>query len=117
MFNLIPLAFASLMAFIDTIVLSIFKGYSLGTITWKAVIPFGMVLYSLHPYIFLQSLKYESMTVMNLLFDVLSDISVTIMGLFYFKEEISKLKKVGLLFAFIGIVFLSYDSINGDGKK
>ena len=67
MINLIPLAFASLMAFIDTIVLALFKGYSLGQIKWNAVIPFGMVLYSLHPYIFLQALKYESMTVMNLI--------------------------------------------------
>jgi multidrug transporter EmrE-like cation transporter len=112
MMNIIPLAFAGLMAFIDTIVLSLFKGYSSGLITWRAVIPFGMLLYSLHPYIFLQSLKYESMTVMNLLFDVLSDISVTIMGLFYFKEELSKMKMVGMVFAFIGIVLLSYDTVN-----
>jgi drug/metabolite transporter (DMT)-like permease len=114
MFNLIPLAFASLMALIDTIVLSLFKGYSLGLIKWRAVVPIGMVLYSLHPYIFLQALNYESMTVMNLLFDVLSDISVTIMGLFYFKESLSAIKKVGLVFAFIGIVLLSYDSVNGN---
>jgi len=114
MLNFIPLAFASLMALIDTVVLSLFKGYSLGLIKWRAVIPIGMVLYSLHPYIFLQALNYESMTVMNLLFDVLSDISVTIMGLFYFKESLSAIKKVGLVFAFIGIVLLSYDSVNGN---
>lgn len=114
MFNLIPLAFASLMALIDTIVLSLFKGYSLGLIKWRSIIPIGMVLYSLHPYIFLKALNYESMTVMNLLFDVLSDISVTIVGLFYFKESLSTIKKVGLVFAFIGIVLLSYDSVNGN---
>ncbi len=114
MFNLVPLAFASLMAFIDTIVLSLFKAYSLDQIKWRAVIPIGMVLYSLHPYIFLQSLKYESMTVMNLLFDVISDITVTIVGLFYFKEGITKIKAVGLVFAFIGITLLSWDSINGN---
>jgi drug/metabolite transporter (DMT)-like permease len=114
MLNFIPLAFASLMALIDTVVLSLFKGYSLGLIKWRAVIPIGMVLYSLHPYIFLQALNYESMTVMNLLFDVLSDISVTIMGLFYFKESLSGIKKIGLVFAFIGIVLLSYDSVNGN---
>jgi drug/metabolite transporter (DMT)-like permease len=114
MFNIIPLAFASLMAFIDTVVLSLFKGYSLGLIKWRAVIPIGMVLYSLHPYIFLQSLQYESMTVMNLLFDVLSDISVTLMGLFYFKEGLTTIKRVGIVFAFIGIVLLSYDSLNGN---
>jgi drug/metabolite transporter (DMT)-like permease len=35
------------------------------------------------------------------------------MGSFYFKEEISKMKLVGMFFAFIGIVLLSYDSVNG----
>lgn len=112
MLNLIPLSFASLMAFIDTLVLALFKGYSLGKITWNAIIPIGMLLYSLHPYIFLQSLKYESMTVMNLLFDVLSDLSVTFVGLFYFRERLTNIKMVGLVFAFIGIVLLSYESIN-----
>ena len=114
MLNLIPLAFASLMAFIDTIVLSLFKAYSLGEITWNAVVPFGMLLYSLHPYIFLQALRYESMTVMNLLFDVISDLMVTTVGLVYFKESISNMKKIGLLFAFIGIVLMSWDSVNGN---
>lgn len=114
MFNLIPLAFASLMAFIDTTVLALFKGYSLGQIKWNAIIPIGMLMYSLHPYIFLYSLKYETMTVMNLLFDVISDVSVTAVGLLYFKESISNMKKVGLFFAFIGIVLMSWDSINGN---
>ncbi len=114
MINLIPLAFASLMAFIDTIVLALFKGYSLGEIKWNAVIPFGMVLYSLHPYIFLHALKYESMTVMNLLFDVVSDVMVTTVGLLYFKESVSNMKKIGLTFAFIGIILMSWDSINGN---
>jgi drug/metabolite transporter (DMT)-like permease len=113
MLNLIPLAFASLMAFIDTIVLSLFKCYSLGEIEWNGIVPFGMVLYSLHPYIFLHALKYESMTVMNLLFDVVSDLMVTSVGLIYFKESVSNMKKLGLLFAFIGIVLMSWDSING----
>jgi drug/metabolite transporter (DMT)-like permease len=114
MINIIPLAFASLMAFIDTAVLSLFKAYSLDWIQWRTVIPFGMLMYSLHPYIFLQSLKYESMTVMNLLFDVISDITVTFVGLFYFKEGITKIKAVGLVFAFIGITLLSWDSMNGN---
>jgi multidrug transporter EmrE-like cation transporter len=92
----------------------LFKGYSLGKITWNAIVPFGMLLYSLHPYIFLQALKYESMTVMNLLFDVISDITVTTVGLLYFKESVSNMKKVGLVFAFVGIILMSWDSINGN---
>ncbi len=113
MINWIPLAYAGLMAFIDTAVLALFKGYSLGNITWNAVVPIGMLFYSLHPYIFLHSLRYESMTVMNLLFDVMSDVTVTMVGLLYFREKLSNMKKVGLLLAFIGIVLLSYENVNG----
>jgi multidrug transporter EmrE-like cation transporter len=113
MINWIPLAYAGLMAFIDTTVLALFKGYSLGTITWNAVVPIGMLFYSLHPYIFLHSLRYESMTVMNLLFDVMSDVTVTMVGLLYFRETLSNMKKVGLLLAFIGIILLSYETVNG----
>lgn len=71
-----------------------------------------MLMYSLQPYIFLQALQYESMTVMNILWDVISDILVTVMGIFYFKEQISSLKQVGLMFAFIAIVLMSYDELS-----
>jgi multidrug transporter EmrE-like cation transporter len=93
--------------------LALFKGYSIGNITWNAVVPIGMLFYSLHPYIFLHSLRYESMTVMNLLFDVISDVTVTMVGLLYFRESLSNMKKVGLLLAFIGIILLSYETVNG----
>lgn len=111
MLNLIPIAFATVMASIDAVVLSWFKSYSMGTITWRSILPLGMVLYSIQPLIFLQSLQYESMTVMNILWDIVSDVIVTVTGLFYFKEKISSIKMVGLAFAFTAIVLLSYDSI------
>ena len=111
MWNVLPMAIASFMALIDTIVFSSLKEYTLGTFTWQGVIPLSMILYSFQPYIFLKSLKYETMTVMNIMWDVISDIFVTIVGLFYFKETLSPLKMTGLAFAFIAIVLLSYDEL------
>jgi multidrug transporter EmrE-like cation transporter len=111
MLHVIPLGFASIMALIDTAVLSWFKSYHIGTLTWRGIVPFGMLLYALQPLIFLQSLNYENMTIMNILWDVISDIFVTTMGLFYFKEKLSPIKMAGLSFAFIAIVLLSYDEI------
>ena len=108
-----PMAFASLMAFIDTFVLSGLKKYSTGDHTYGLAIPLGMLVYSLQPLIFLQSLHYESMTVMNILWDMMSDLYVTLIGLFYFKERLTSTKLLGLSFAFIAIVLLSYDSLNG----
>ncbi len=102
------------MAFIDTFVLSGLKKYSTGEHTYGIAVPIGMLAYSLQPLLFLQSLRYESMTVMNILWDIMSDLSVTFIGLFYFKERLTTLKMLGLSFAFVAIVLLSYDSLYSD---
>jgi drug/metabolite transporter (DMT)-like permease len=109
MFNLKPTIFALLMSFIDAIALSGLKDYNLGKIKGIAMIVFSMLIYSLKPLIFLKSLSFESMTVMNILWDVSSDIIVSLIGLFYFKEQISIHKKIGLFFAFIAILLFSYE--------
>ena len=111
MFNLIPIVIATGMASIDTLVMAGIKQYDMGVIPWRGIVPIAMLVYSFQPYIFLQSLQYESMTVMNILWDVISDILVTIMGIFYFKEHISPLKQVGILFAFISIILFSVDDL------
>ena len=111
MFNFVPIAFATLLAFIDTFVLSALKKYSTGEHAYGIAVPIGMLIYSLQPLLFLQSLKYESLTVMNILWDIMSDLSVSFIGLFYFKERLTTLKMLGLSFAFVAIVLLSYDSL------
>jgi len=116
MLNLIPIGIATIMAIIDSIVLSGLKEYSLGNLKWKIIIPIGMFVYSLQPIFFLKAFQYETMTVMNILYDVMSNIIVTAIGLLYFGEKISNIKKIGLLFGFIAIVLLSYDSVNGNSK-
>lgn len=105
----VPMILASVMALVDALILSGIKEYSTGQLVWRSFMPLAMVVYSLQPVLFLQSMKYESMTVMNLLWDVLSDLFVTGIGLFYFKEKLSMIKQVGLCFAFVAIVLLSYD--------
>lgn len=108
-----PLMWASLMAFIDVVSLGIMKKHTEGKWTAARAIPLSMGLYALQPLIFLQSLRYESMTVMNILWDIISDFFVTAEGLFYFKEKLSPLKYFGLALAFVSIVILSYDEIRG----
>ena len=100
MFKLISLAMATGMASIDVISLGLMKDYTLGELSPKYVI-LGIILYALQPLFFLKSLEYETMTVMNVL--------VTISGLLYFKEKLSSIKQLALVFAFISIVLFSYD--------
>ncbi len=110
MFNYIPIFLATLMASMDVVVLAWIKDYSLGLLSWK-FIPIGMMIYGLQPLLFLQSLRYETMTVMNISWDLISDILVTATGLLYFKEQLTPMKKLGLGFAFVAIVLFACDDI------
>ena len=108
MFKLFSIALATCMASIDVISLGLMKEYTLGELSPKYVI-LGIILYSLQPLFFLKSLEYETMTVMNILWDLISDILVTTSGLLYFKEKLSSIKQLALVFAFISIILFSYD--------
>lgn len=112
--NLIPLGYGVLIAFLDTLMLVMVKYISLGqrnVIRWM-VLP--TLLYAIHPWIFLQSLKFESLIVMNLLVDLASDLFVTIFGLLYFKEQIGPFKTIGVILSFIAMIFMS---LNDDGLE
>ena len=108
MFNFIPVAFATLMATMDAVVLAWIKDYALGLVSWKFV-PLAMFMYGLQPYIFLQSMRYESMTVMNIMWDLISDVLVTATGLLYFKEKLTPVKHGALGLAFVSILLFACD--------
>lgn len=108
MLKFISIGYATFMAFIDVLVLGWMKEYTVGSLS-SFYVPLGMILYGLQPAIFLQSLQYETMTIMNILWDLISDVLVTGAGLLYFKEKISPIKRLALVLAFIAIVLFSYD--------
>ena len=102
-----PLLYGTFMALIDVFMLGILKMISTGAITnmWWMALP--TIVYAAQPWVFLQSLRVESMIVMNLLWDLISDVLVTANGLVVFKEKISKIKMVGVFFSLIGIYLMS----------
>lgn len=71
------------------------------------VIPFA--LYALSPFVFLKALAGESLTIMNLVWDLSSDVIVTIIGIFLFAEQIPPVKMVGLVFSFISLFLMTYE--------
>ena len=111
-FNYPALLFGLTLASIDVVMMFIIKGYSQGwikSIKWM-ILP--TIIYALDPWIFMGSLKFESLTVMNLTWDLLSDILVTAMGLFVLKESIPTMKLIGVALAMVSLFFLTYE--NGD---
>jgi multidrug transporter EmrE-like cation transporter len=108
MFNVPVILFGLAMASIDGIILSLLKAMNLGwlkSIKWM-IIP--TLAYATQPWIFLQSLKFEGLTVMNLLWDVLSDVIVTLIGLFYFGEKLSWSKKLGVVLSLFSVYLLTH---------
>lgn len=110
--NWIPIAYGAVMAGIDVFMLSIIKevsGNPSRLIRWM-VLP--TIIYALQPWIFLSSLRFESLIVMNLMWDLISDILVTATGFLYFKEKIGPYKTLGVILSFVSIVLMSIQ----DGK-
>lgn len=108
LFDLTSFGFASSLALIDAFTLSCLKAYNLGWIQWPGIILVTMIIYSLQPLLFLESFQFSTLTVMNLLRDVLSDVLVTSIGLFYFSEKISNKKKIGVFLSIISMILLTW---------
>ncbi len=107
-FNTLPLAFGTMMAGIDVFMLSLVKYINIHPKFMKFMLV-PTLMYALQPWIFLQSLKFESLVVMNLMWDVISDVLVTFTGVFFFKEKIGMYKIFGVMLSFVSIALLSMD--------
>lgn len=105
--HLVPLVYGTYMATVDVFMLGLLKAINLGWVN-SALIFLPTIIYAMQPWVFLASLKFESLTVMNLLWDVMSDVLVTGMGLFFFKEQITRTKLLGVGLSFITIFLLTY---------
>ena len=101
------------MATIDVFMLGLIKSVSLERIKLFGWMIIPTVVYAIQPWIFLESLKYESLIVMNLMWDLLSALFVALLGFFYFKERIGPYKQLGVALSFLSIFLLA--SADGDG--
>lgn len=108
MIDWIPLFFGLFMASIDVLMLGLIKGISLGWYKSLKIMIVPTIVYALQPWLFLSSLSYSTLIVMNLLWDLISNILVTIVGLVYFKEQIPFVKKIGVILSLISMLLLSY---------
>ena len=106
-FDWVAIAFGTTMATIDLFMLGLLKVISKNESRMLRYMILPTVIYALQPWIFLQSLRFESLTVMNLMWDLISDVLVTLLGIFYFKEEIGPFKKLGVGLSFVSIFLMS----------
>jgi hypothetical protein len=110
MLNWRTLGFGLLFGTLDAVTLPVIKGVSTGWPFKWMVIPF--LLYASTPFIFLKGLAGESLVILNLVWDLFSDVIVTIIGLFVFAEKIPTTKLVGVALSFVSLFLMTYE---GDG--
>lgn len=97
------------MATVDAFMLGMLKAISLGWINTNLLfIP--AIVYAIQPFIFYKALSVETMTVMNLLWDVISDVLVTVEGLYFFGEKLSNRKLWGVALSFVSVFLLSAEA-------
>jgi len=75
-------------------------------IYWLAI---PAILYSFQIGLFYLGLSHTSMSVLNLTWNLFSIISVTLLGIFYFNEEISSLKTLAVVLAILSIFIFTLD--------
>jgi len=98
--------YALSMASIDIITFSLLKLKYTHIIQSAWLIPLAMLAYSFQPLLFYNGLLFENMSILNLLWNVISSVLVTLIGLLIFNEKISMYQGVGIVFSFIGIILL-----------
>ena len=107
-FNMLPIFFGIVMATIDIIMMSSVKMISQGTMPSSWGVPLSVGIYALEPLIFLKAMKYEGMTVTNLVWNLMSDIVVTLQGIFIFGESIKGLRWVAICMSIFSLCLMAY---------
>ena len=107
-FNLRTIGYGLGFGALDATALPIVKGVSNGWHPAWMIIP--VLLYGASPFLLLSALRHETLTIMNLVWDLTSDLVVTFIGLILFGETISPAKGLGVGFSFIALTLMSYEN-------
>ena len=106
MFNRGALVFGIVMAMIDVGILGMLRfAHEQKKLTLGVVLTASMI-YALQPILFYKSLDQANMITMNILWDLSSDVLVTIMGFIVFREILQTRQLLGLALAFVAIGLL-----------
>ncbi len=107
-FNLLPIAFGVAMALIDIVMMSVVKMTSIGSFSTMVGLPLSMMLYALEPIVFLKAMTYEGMVVTNLVWNLASDVIVTLQGVLVFGESVKGLRWIAICMSLFALGLFAY---------
>jgi multidrug transporter EmrE-like cation transporter len=106
--NTLPIFFGSMMALVDIFMMTTIKMVHNGTLKSIVGVPISMSLYALEPLLFLKAMKYEGMIVTNLVWNLMSNIIVTLQGILIFGESIKGLRWIGITMSVFSLALMTY---------
>jgi multidrug transporter EmrE-like cation transporter len=98
----------------DILCFGLVKKYDLKQIGFYTGLILPMILYTAQIPLFYYGLQTTSMTILNITWNLISNILVTLVGVFYFKERITGLKTLALWLAVSSLFLFVLDTyLNG----
>jgi multidrug transporter EmrE-like cation transporter len=98
--------YTTVMASLDVVIMTLLKLKSTSVLTSPYILPLTMAIYSLEPLLFFKALSVKGMAILNILWDAISSILVTLVGAFIFGEKISLINWLGIFLCMVGIVLV-----------
>jgi multidrug transporter EmrE-like cation transporter len=96
------------MALIDISMMGTLKLVDQGKVAYALGFPIATLLYAFEPYVFLKAMTHSNMVVTNLIWNLASNILVTLAGVFFFGESIKGLKWLAIGMSLFSLAIFAY---------
>ena len=106
--HFLPITFGLAMAGVDIGMMTVAKLTHLGKLPYVTGLLGSMAIYTLQPILFLKALTFESMLATNLVWNLVSSVVVTLLGVFYFKESVKGLRLLAVLIALLSLGLFAF---------
>jgi len=107
-FDLLPIVFGIVMALIDISMMGTLKLVDQGKLAYALGFPVATLLYAFEPYVFLKAMTHSNMVVTNLIWNLASNILVTLTGVLFFGESIKGLKWLAIGLSLFSLAIFAY---------
>jgi multidrug transporter EmrE-like cation transporter len=102
--------FGVLMALLDVGMMGVAKLTHQKKFSYLGGLLLSTAIYLPQPYLFLKAMNFESMTAVNLIWNLSSNLIVTLMGVLYFGETIAGLRWVAIGMALLSLGLFAYSA-------
>ena len=107
-FDMLPIVFGAVMALIDISMMGTLKLVDQGKLAYAIGLPVATLLYAFEPYVFLKAMTHSNMVTTNLIWNLASNILVTLTGVFFFRESIKGLKWLAIALSLFSLAIFAY---------